>query len=111
MSDCDLDIAATVDQLAVLQARLRHRGSLTGPERNERAKHLRVLERTAPQAALILQAQIDAGTQAILHVHDSGEVLLWSDSKSAEDGNPQRALRRWRVDPDTVEVLMPAADG
>lgn len=111
MSDFDLDVVATVDQLAILQARLRHRGSLTGQERNERAKHLRVLERTAPQAALILEAQIHAGTQSILHVRDSGDVLLWSDGKTAEARDPRRAMRRWRVDAYTLECLRPAADG
>jgi len=103
------DTTTTVRRIAALQSRLHTHGALSQQEQSERATHLRILEETAPNASLIVERWIEAGRDAVLYVHDSGDVLLWACETDAMDDDGTKALARWLVDAESIEVLAPIA--
>jgi len=58
-----------------------------------------------PLAAEILDKARQAGTEAYLWIHDSGDVILWPDKTSSVDDDGRHAIARWQVDEETAQDL------
>lgn len=58
----------------------------------------------------IIKAKCQAGPDAFLWVHDSGDVILWPSKEESRGDSGLRAVGRWRVDPETLRAIDPAVD-
>jgi hypothetical protein len=45
----------------------------------------------------VLEAKANAGPEAYLWLHDSGDCILWSSEEDSEGDNGQNALERWQL--------------
>jgi len=54
----------------------------------------------------ILAAKEDAGADAHLWVHASGDVILWPDEESSKNDAGANAIGRWSVNDATVDALI-----
>lgn len=106
-----MEIEDIVRSLAAIQSRLHVRGAHSQQEQAERARYLRLLEDKSLEVSVVVERWIEAGRDAVLYVHDSGDVILWHDSESAENDDGRDAVDRWQVGPETVEALAPIAEG
>jgi len=62
------------------------------------------------ESRAIIDAKRDAGPDAYLWVHDSGEVILWSTEEDSENDDGSNAVDRWNVDAATVEELIESGE-
>jgi hypothetical protein len=58
----------------------------------------------------ILAAKKEAGADAYLWVHTSGDVILWPDEASSENDAGANALSRWHVNAATVDALVASGE-
>lgn len=97
-------------RIGILRARLADRGALSTQEQAERARLLEALESLDATAGAIVSEYVAAGRDAVLYVHDSGDVLLWDSQGAADNDDGTRAIGRWQVGQDTREALEPLAE-
>jgi hypothetical protein len=59
----------------------------------------------------IRDAKANAGPDAYLWLHDSGDCILWPNQESSEDDNGAKAIERWSLTPaESREVKAAHAD-
>lgn len=58
----------------------------------------------------ILSAKSQAGPDAYLWAHDSGDVILWESESQSVNDDGRLAIGRWRVDSETLASLIPHVD-
>ena len=53
----------------------------------------------------ILMAKNEAGVQAFLWLHDSGDCILWPSEAESENDDGHRAIGRWQLDAGQMAAL------
>lgn len=53
----------------------------------------------------VKRAKAEAGPDAYLWLHDSGDCILWPDEESSEDDNGSNAIERWTLTPAECRAL------
>lgn len=53
----------------------------------------------------IVNAKMDAGEDAYLWAHSSGDVILWLSEDASVNDDGSNALDRWQVDDETLAAL------
>jgi hypothetical protein len=56
----------------------------------------------------IIAAKNEAGEDAFLWLHSSGDCILWPSESSSENDDGHRALGRWQLDEGQMQTLMRA---
>ncbi len=53
----------------------------------------------------ILAAKKEAGDDAYLWLHDSGDCILWPTEESSENDDGKNAIERWQLTDEEIEEL------
>jgi hypothetical protein len=56
-------------------------------------------------ADTIIAAKNEAGGNAYLWLHDSGDCILWPSEEASENDDGRNAIERWQVDEETAAAL------
>ena len=62
------------------------------------------------QAQAIIDRKHEAGDDAYLWVHDSGDIILWPSENASEGDDGAHAIARWSVSAETVDALVDSGE-
>lgn len=61
-------------------------------------------------AVTVIEAKIDAGPDAYLWLHSSGDCILWPSEEAATGDDGRDAIARWTVTGDDFEELLDSGE-